>query len=66
MARHDQTLVLMFEILWRTQCLLAVYSHYVQGAWAVLKVLVQALVQKFRKSLTLDDPDVRPVSSSRG
>src|SRR5215213_5189820 len=60
---------LLFEVLMRTAVLvglsLFVY-RLLQTAWGVLKCLVQTLWQKFRKVLTVDDPGVGPVSSSRG
>jgi len=59
---------LMFELLWRTAVLagLSLFAYrLVQSAWGVLKVLVQTLVQKFRKSLTVDEPGVGPVTSNR-
>ena len=60
---------LLFEVLWRTAVLtgLSIFAYrLVQGIWGVLKFLVQTLLQKSRKVLTLDDPGVGPVSSSRG
>lgn len=62
-------LSLVFEVLWRTAVLagLSLFAyHLVQGAWGVLRFLVQTLLQKFRKVLTVDDPGVGPISSSRG
>ena len=60
---------LMFEVLWRTAVLvgLSLFAYrLVQTAWGVLKFLVEMLLQKFRKVLTVDDSGVGPVSSSRG
>jgi hypothetical protein len=60
---------LVFEILFRTAVLvgLSLFAYQlVQTAWGVLKFLVQTLWQKVRKVLTVDDPGVGPVSSSRG
>jgi len=60
---------LVFEVLWRTAVLvgLSIFAYrLIQGAWGVLNFLVQTLLLKFRKVLTLDDPGVGPVSSSRG
>ena len=59
---------LLFEILWRTAVLvgLSLFAYrLLQTAWSVVKFLVQTLWQKFRKVLTVDDPDVGPVSSNR-
>ena len=59
---------LLFEVLWRTAVLLglSLFAYrLIQGAWGVIKVLVQTLLQKLRKVFTVDDPGVGPVSSNR-
>lgn len=60
---------LLFGVLFRTVVLvsLLVFTYrLLKSAWAMLKFLVETLVQKFRKIMTVDDPDVGPVSSPRG
>lgn len=60
---------LLFGVLLRTVVLisLSVFAYrMLKTAWAVLKFLVEMLAQKFRKIVTVDNPDVGPVSSPRG
>ena len=60
---------LLFGVLVRTLVLvsLLVFAYrLLRTTWAVLKFLVETLVQKFRKIVTVVDPDVGPVSSPRG
>jgi putative peptide zinc metalloprotease protein len=65
----SKLLPLLFEVFWRTAVLvgLSLFAfRLLQTTWGVLKFLGQTLWQKFRKILTMDDPGVGPVSSSRG
>jgi len=61
---------LLFGVLLRTVVLvsLLVFAYrLLKSAWAMLKFLVETLVQKFKKIVrVVDDPDVGPVSSPRG
>lgn len=61
-------LKLFIELLFITAILvsLSLFAYrLLKTGWDVIKFLVQTLWQKFRKVLTVDDPGVGPVSSSR-
>ena len=60
---------MLFGVLFRTLILVSLLLfayRMLRTAWAVLKFLVETLVQKVKKILTVDDPGVGPVSSPRG
>jgi putative peptide zinc metalloprotease protein len=60
---------MLFGVLFRTLVLVSLLLfayRTLRTAWGVLKFLVETLVQKFKKILTVDDPGVGPVSSPRG
>lgn len=60
---------MLFGVLFRTLVLVSLLLfayRTLRTAWGVLKFLVETLLQKFKKILTVDDPGVGPVSSPRG
>jgi len=60
---------MLFGVLFRTLVLVSLLLfayRTLRTAWAALKFLVETLVQKVKKILTVDDPGVGPVSSPRG
>lgn len=60
---------LIFEVLWRTAVLfgLSLFAYrLLQGLWSLVKLLVQTLLQRFGKTLKLQEQGIEPLSSSRG
>lgn len=57
---------LVFEVLWRTLVFfgLSMFTYRLaRGIWSLVKLVVQALFQRFTKVLMLEEPGVEPSSS---